>query len=129
MTHMDDLRPFFRYASLGVLGMLGLSCYILADTFFVSRVLGTTGLAALNLAIPVYSFVNGCGLMLGMGGGIQYSLRRSLGERAEANRVFTAALVLTAGAALLFVSAGLLLSGPLAALLGGRGEVYTLSRT
>lgn len=129
MTHMDDLRPFLRYASLGVLGMLGLSCYILADTFFVSRALGTTGLAALNLAIPVYSFVNGCGLMLGMGGGIQYSLRRSLGERAEANRVFTAALVLAAGAALLFVSAGLLLSGPLAALLGGRGEVYTLSRT
>ena len=29
-------KEFFRYASLNVLGMIGLSCYILADTFFVS---------------------------------------------------------------------------------------------
>lgn len=34
------------------MGMIGLSCYILADTFFVSKGLGTNGLTALNLAIP-----------------------------------------------------------------------------
>lgn len=45
-------REFARYTSLNVLGMLGLSCYILADTFFVSAGLGAKGLAALNLAIP-----------------------------------------------------------------------------
>lgn len=28
------LREFARYTSLNVLGMLALSCYILADTFF-----------------------------------------------------------------------------------------------
>ena len=50
-----------RYASLNVLGMIGLSCYILADTFFIARGLGSDGLAALNIAIPVYSFVHGCG--------------------------------------------------------------------
>ena len=27
---------FVKYASLNVLGMIALSCYILADTFFVS---------------------------------------------------------------------------------------------
>ena len=58
---------FFKYPSLNVLGMLGLSCYILADTFFVSQGLGADGLTALNLAIPIYSIVNGSGLMLGMG--------------------------------------------------------------
>ena len=61
------LRAFARYASLNVLGMIGLSCYILADTFFVARGLGADGLTALNLAVPVYSFVHGSGLMLGMG--------------------------------------------------------------
>lgn len=35
---------FARYTSLNVLGMIGLSCYILADTFFVSKGLGTNGL-------------------------------------------------------------------------------------
>ena len=47
--------------SLNVMGMIGLSCYILADTFFVSKGLGTDGLAALNLAIPIYSFIHGSG--------------------------------------------------------------------
>ena len=46
------LKDFIRYSSLNVLGMLGLSCYILADTFFISKALGANGLTALNLAIP-----------------------------------------------------------------------------
>ena len=28
---------FRRYAAPGVLGMIGISCYILADTFFVAK--------------------------------------------------------------------------------------------
>lgn len=43
-------RSFFQYVSLNVLGALGLSGYILADTLFVAHRLGTDGLAALNLA-------------------------------------------------------------------------------
>ena len=53
------LREYVKYTSLNVLGMLGLSCYILADTYFVAKGLGSSGLAALNLAIPVYSFIHG----------------------------------------------------------------------
>ena len=60
-------KEFVKYMSLNVLGMLALSCYILADTFFVSQGLGTNGLTALNLAIPIYSFIHGSGLMIGMG--------------------------------------------------------------
>ena len=46
--------------------MIGLSCYILADTFFISNKVGAIGLAALNFAIPTYSAMNGIGLMLGI---------------------------------------------------------------
>ena len=52
---------YIKYTSLNVMGMIGLSCYILADTFFVSKGLGTNGLTALNLAIPIYSFIHGSG--------------------------------------------------------------------
>ena len=61
-------RSFFQYVSLNVLGALGLSGYILADTLFVAHRLGTDGLAALNLAISVFGLINGLGLMLGIGG-------------------------------------------------------------
>ena len=63
------LKSFVKYVTLNVMGMIGLSCYILADTYFVSKGMGTDGLTALNLAIPLYTFINGTGLMIGIGGG------------------------------------------------------------
>ena len=71
------LKEFIRYTSLNVLGMIGLSGYILADTYFISKGLGANGLAALNLAIPIYSFIHGTGLMLGMGGATKYAILKS----------------------------------------------------
>ena len=68
MEHSAIRREFFQYTSQNMLGMMGLSCYILADTFFISQGLGADGLTALNLAIPFYNFIQGAGLMLGMGG-------------------------------------------------------------
>ena len=54
---------FVKYVSQSVMGMVGISCYILADTWFVSAAFGAEGLAALNLAIVVYSLMNAAGLM------------------------------------------------------------------
>lgn len=123
------LGEFARYTSLNVMGMLALSCYILADTFFISQGLGTNGLAALNLAIPVYSFIHGSGLMIGMGGATRYAISQGRGESARANRTFTSALYLCAGFAVFFVLVGLFLSGTLASLFGAQGAVYTMSQT
>ncbi len=80
MKHTACFREFAKYSSLNVLGMIGLSCYILADTFFVAKSLGANGLAALNLAIPVYSFLHGSGLMIGMGGATRYAILKSQEE-------------------------------------------------
>lgn len=123
------LREFARYTSLNVLGMIALSCYILADTFFVSLGLGADGLTALNLAIPVYSFIHGSGLMIGMGGGTRYSILKSQGNHQEADRVFTNVLYLAAVLAALFVTAGLLFAEDLVRLFGGTGAVFTMCRT
>ena len=74
-TKQESLFPlFFRYVSANVLGMIGFSCYILADTFFIARGIGADALAALNLALPAYSLMNGTGLMIGMGAAARYSL-------------------------------------------------------
>lgn len=89
MKNTACFKDFVKYSSLNVLGMIGLSCYILADTFFVSKGLGANGLAALNLAIPIYSFINGIGLMLGMGGATKYSIFKSQKEKEDANCAFT----------------------------------------
>lgn len=129
MKDRTCFREFLKYVSLNVLGMLGLSCYILADTFFVSKGLGTNGLTALNLSIPVYSFISGSGLMLGMGGATKYTILRSRGDASGANRVFTAAMLLAAGLSAVFLLTGLFFSAPLAKALGADESVFLMSKT
>ena len=111
------------------MGMIGLSCYILADTYFVSQGLGTYGLTALNLAIPIYSFIHGSGLMIGMGGGTRYSIQRSQRDQQSANRTFTNAVYLAALFAVLFVSIGVFFSGTIVTLFGADEHVYAMSKT
>lgn len=123
------LREFARYASLNVLGMLGLSCYILADTYFISKGLGADGLTALNLAIPVYSMIHGCGLMAGMGGGTRYSLQKGLGDSRQTDRLFTNTVMAAAVPALLFTGMGVFLTDTITCLLGADAAVSGMTRT
>ena len=117
-------KEFARYASLNMLGMLGISCYILADTFFISRATGAQGLAALNLALPVYSLIHGLGLMLGMGGGIRYSIGRGQGDRQSGDGTFTQALCLALFLGVLFPSPASCLPGPWPRLWAPRGKCW-----
>ncbi len=129
MGKSNHFRKFVKYASLNVMGMIGLSCYILADTFFVSKGLGTNGLAALNLAIPIYSFIHGSGLMIGMGGATKYAIRKSQQDHDAANRIFTNAVYLAFAFAVFFVLVGLFGSGTITSLFGAGGSVFEMSKT
>ena len=127
MNHRQLKREFLRYAAQNILGMIGLSCYILADTFFISQGLGADGLAALNLALPCYSLIQGLGLMLGMGGATRFSILRGQGRENEAQEVFTQALCLALAASLIFVIPGALLAPKLGSLLGAQGAVHGMT--
>lgn len=126
MKNPTYLRAFARYSVLSVLGTLGVSCYILADTFFVARGLGTGGLTALNLAIPVYNLIHGSGLMLGMGGATLFSVGQEKGSH-NTNRIYTQTLCLAAVFSAFFFLLGLFLPVPLARLLGA--DITVLGRT
>lgn len=129
MEQKSYMREFTRYTILSVLGTLGVSCYILADTFFVSKGLGTNGLAALNLAIPVYNFIHGTGLMLGMGGAIRFSVYKSQGKHEEVNRIYTNTVYLAILFSGAFFMLGLFFSGWLAILLGADASVLEMTDT
>ena len=58
---MELRRDFLKYVSLNVIGMIGISCYILADTFFVAKASGGYGTCSLNLSISFFSVMQGCG--------------------------------------------------------------------
>lgn len=129
MKSQTCLKDFFKYTSLNISGMIGVSFYILADTFFVSKGLGIKGLAALNLALPLYSFMDGCGLMIGMGGGTKYSIQKSTGDDTAANRIFTNAVILSALFSAFFMLTSCLFLDSILSFFGAKGEVLTLSIT
>lgn len=123
----NSLKKYIKYMMLNVMSMIGLSCYILADTFFISNGLGADGLTALNLAIPVYSFINGIGLMLGVGGATKYSIFRAQNQKEEGNRIFMNMIYLAAVFALVFVVLGLGFSAELTHILGSDRQVFAMT--
>ncbi len=123
------LREFFQYVLLNICGMIGLSCYILADTFFISNGLGANGLTALNLAIPVYSFIHGSGLMLGMGGATKYSICRGQKKYENADQAFSNTICILSILAVIFVLTGIFFSEKLTNLFGADNDVFPMTKT
>ncbi len=123
----NDLKEFSRYTFLSVMGMLGLSCYILADTCFIAGKMGADGLTALNLAIPVYNLIHGSGLMLSMGGSALYSIAQSRDAAQKGNAIFTHALLFLGILSALFIGMGLFGSEGIARLLGAKGGILPMT--
>lgn len=129
MTNTNYFRNFVKYTSLNTLGMLGLSCYILADTFFIAKKLGPNGLTALNLAIPVYSFIHGSGLMFGMGGATRHSIAKGQKDVNAIDRIFTNTLHLAFCFATLFLILGLFSPEQIIRLLGADEAVFAMGKS
>ncbi len=123
------LKQYCNYTFFGILGMIGLSAYIIADTFFVSKGLGTNGLTALNLAIPVYNFVHGIGLLLAIGGAAKYSIYKGQKDNKNADVVFTNTIYITTILSFLFVIIGILFSQKLCLFLGADETVFDMTNT
>ncbi|MCD1147282.1 MATE family efflux transporter [Peptoniphilus sp. KCTC 25270] len=116
-------NQFIYYVSRNVMGMIALSCYILADTFFVAQALGTNGLTALNLAITMFAFMNALGLMLGVGGASRYSILLGKDQPEKAKGVFSSVVKFGFGISLIFVIFGMFFSEEVARFLGA--DEYT----
>lgn len=129
MTKNTPFQDFIRYSFFSIMGMIAISCYILADTFFVAQGLGTNGLAALNLAIPTYDFIHGTGLMLGMGGATRFSILKSQNNQKGADTIFTNTVYLGIFFSIIFMLGGLFFSGSLARLLGANQNTLEMTNT
>ena len=129
MDNKTIRKDFFRYIFANVISSIGVSIYILIDTFFISKGMGADGLAALNLSLPVFSVLNGFGLMLGMGGGSIFSMMYCRTERSETDKVFSNGFMSVVFLSLLFEAAGIFLSEHITHLLGADATVFEFSHS
>lgn len=115
----DPVRSvFLSYLLPSVSATLVTSIYILADTMMIGRGIGSVGIAALNILLPLYSTFYGFGMMCGIGGSVLFGFSRGRGNEREARGYFTTGLLM----ALVFAALSLTLCNvffdPLLKLLG-----------
>lgn len=109
-------KEFWNYIVMNMVGMLGASVTVFADTYFVSGRLGQNGLAALNISIAVFGLINGCGMLTGIGGAVCYA--EAAEDRKKAKKHFVTALSAALLSGVFFLCAGLFFADRVAVLLG-----------
>lgn len=122
---MSEKKLFVKYVSQNILGMLGISVYILADTFFISMAEGADGITALNLVLPVYSLIFAIGAMIGVGAAIRFKILRARGDQG-AEMYFSNAVLWALVFGMIFILVGILAPEKVVALLGGDGQIIAV---
>lgn len=118
-------KEFARYVSQNILGMLGISAYVLADTFFISIAEGAGGITALNLVLPLYSLIYGIGAMLGVGSAIRFNILRARKDK-RADDYFLGALVFALMFSVIFIVMGAFVPDKVVKVLGGNAEIIAI---
>ena len=121
------LKRFSKYVFQSVAGMIGMSVYILADTFFISFYSGADGLAVLNMILPVFGMMYAIGAMVGIGSATRYGISKAKGEDAE--YYFTQSISWTLLFSIPFMLIGIFAPDKFLALLGADAGLIKLGKT
>ena len=122
---MNLTKQFFKYVSQNIFGLIGTSCYILADTYFIAQAAGTDGVTLLNLCLPIYNLIFAFGSMIGLGAATRYAILRAQGD-ARAQRYFSNAIFSVCILAVPFMLVGIFRPDGLLRLMGGDADIVAL---
>lgn len=84
---------FFKYSIPSVLGMLAISSASIIDGLFVGNYVGSSGLAAINISLPIFSLLFGLSLMLAVGTCVVSGKFIGKGDIKSASIIFSKTLI------------------------------------
>ena len=116
-----ELRNYLLPAAAATVGT---SLYILADTFFISVAAGEKGIAALNIALPLYGLIYAIGGMIGIGSATRFSLERE--TKGKNLGYFPNALFWCLAFGLVFTLSGAFFTKDIMKALGADGDILTV---
>lgn len=98
-----DLKSLLRFSAPSIAMMVFTSLYTIVDGIFVSNLVGTDALSAINICYPLLSLFYAISIMFSTGGCAVVSIQLGEGNSKKANRLFAfitlSALVVTAALA------------------------------
>ena len=121
-------QQFFKYVFQNVAGMIGVSVYILADTFFISVCSGANGITVLNLALPIYGLIFAIGSMVGVGSATRFAIRKAQGKK-DIDFYFTQAVIWDCILSIPFMLLGIFAPEQVLRFMGADGVIMELGKS
>ena len=117
-----------KQAIPAAIGILTLSINGIVDNIFVGQNVGSVGIGAITVVLPITFLIASIGMSIGVGGASVIS--RALGaDKAErAHLTFGNQIILTLGLSILFVIFGYFLQDEILNLFGGKGNILEYAR-
>lgn len=125
----DGVLTLFRRMFVPtLLGMLSICAVTLADGIFVGHGVGSDGIAAVNICIPLLMVFTGIGLMLGVGSSVVASLHLARDNDKAARINMTQAFIVATLVTVIVGVSVMLFSGFTGRLLGSSGSLLPMVR-
>lgn len=106
-----------------MIGFLVMSIYQIVDVFFVSKFVGSTAIAAVNIVLPITFLISSIGMAVGVGGASMISRALGAGDDKRVSKTFGNQLTLAVGLSLLLVLMGYIFTEPILILFGANEEI------
>jgi len=118
-------RSLFRLGWPMLIGMMAMTMFNLADTWYVAQ-LGVHELAAMTFTFPVVMILNGLTLGIGTGATAIISQRFGAGDHEQVRKLARDALLLALTLVIIVTILGLITMRPLFRVLGAEGELLDM---
>ncbi|MCX7885046.1 MAG: MATE family efflux transporter [Caloramator sp.] len=112
------MKKFLNYVIPSIVGMLVTSLYIIVDGMFVGKGIGSSALAAVNIAFPPILIATALTLIISIGGSNQVSIDIGSGKSKEAINKFNESILLLIITSIGMFLIAVFLSKPIAYALG-----------
>ena len=116
-------RLYFAFLLPTVIATISNSLYCLADIYFISIGSGMMGLAAVNIAMPMYLIYSAIGLLFGVGASTIISIEQGAGNHKGADEAFTMSVIMMLLFGIILTILSYFFLEPLAVLLGASDEL------
>ena len=110
------------------IGILILSIYGIVDTIFVGRYVGSLGIGAITVVLPISFLIASVGMSIGVGGASIISRALGSDNEEKAVQVFGNQITLTILLASLVVVFGLFFQEEIILAFGGKGEIFPYAK-
>ena len=128
LSERFNYRKLLRFTLPSVVMAVFTSVYSIVDGLFVSKAVGDSAFAGLNLIFPYVMILSAIGMMIGSGGSALIAKTLGEGDEKRANGYFSFLIIAVAVAGAVFGGTGIAVLRPVANLLGSDATPETVKQ-